>query len=192
MDFNGNDSVDTNKNVPCESQDLRIKEQDTNTSSDATHGEWLVVSRSKRKTKSKGKGKVTGEDKHGNQNVVKKNYHFEKKENLSQTSKHPTEGPSFVFGKTNKASIQTKDEVPKMNIEGGKKSVAIAGDVNLQERLDKYLQVVLQPKHVVEERKLDPIDDSDAEMSGQDESSNKESEADEVAMAEEDNEVHDQ
>ncbi|KAJ1376668.1 pentapeptide repeat-containing protein [Sesbania bispinosa] len=66
------------------------------------------------------------------------------------------------------------------------------GDVNLQESLDKHLQVVLQPKHVVEEKKLDPIDDSDAEMSGQDESSSEESEADEVAMAEEDNEVHDQ
>ncbi|KAJ1381785.1 hypothetical protein SESBI_44855 [Sesbania bispinosa] len=261
MDSDGNQSADTNKTDLCENQELRTKEKDTNASLDATHGEWLVISRSKRKTKNKGKGKVAEEAKHGNQNVVKKNFQYEKKENLYQSSKHSSEGPSFVFGKTNKVSSQTKEQSSNMSIEDGKKiagtgyfktstkavkygpksqdngSVAVTvankkrlrmepppepifqpasindrdiilhksiassskqnevsysgGDVNLERSLDKHLQVVLQPKHVVDERKLDPIGDSDAAMSGQDESSSEESEADEVAMAEEDNEVHD-
>ncbi|KAJ1411955.1 hypothetical protein SESBI_20798 [Sesbania bispinosa] len=120
LGLNGNEAAVINKADNGHNQDLKKQDKDNSGSVDQIHGEWMVVSRSKRKEKAKGNGKVQEDSNQGKQHNVTKAVVDDKKKSLYH--KPVSDGVEFVFGKVQHDTKSGKEQRLHRSFQDGKKN----------------------------------------------------------------------
>ncbi|KAJ1391253.1 hypothetical protein SESBI_36818 [Sesbania bispinosa] len=120
MEINGSAYSDNKKVDHSANKDLQNQEGENSYSLDQIHGEWLVVSRSKKKTQAKGKGKLHEESKQGKEHKFNRVVEDGEKKSFSHSFKPTPEDAKIVFEKLHEDSKQGKEhkfiKAPSKNV----------------------------------------------------------------------------